>query len=87
MPIKIDTRPGRKPLRKNGEEVGPIKPPGGPDAPAPVLRVRMLRDLDCKLGAFLKGRSYELPPTTARSWIGFGFAEQDKSIDSAPETK
>jgi hypothetical protein len=84
--IQIDRKPGRKQLRRNGEVAGPIKPPG-PAEPIPTLRVRMLRDINCKLGSFAHGKAYQLPVNTARSWIGFGFAEEDKALDSAPETK
>lgn len=84
--IQIDKKPGRKQLRRNGEEAGPIKPPGPPE-PIPTLRVRMLRDISSERGLFVHGKSYELPVNTARSWIGFGFAEQDKALNGAPETK
>lgn len=84
--IEIDKKPGRKQLRRNGEVAGPIKPPAPPD-PEPMLRVRMLRDISSERGTFLKGGSYLLPVNTARSWIGFGFAEQDKALNGAPETK
>lgn len=84
--IQIDKHPGRKQLRRNGEVAGPIKPPAPPD-PEPALRVRMLRDISCKRGAFAHGKAYDLPVNTARAWIGYGFAEEDKSFDSAQETK
>ena len=88
-PIEFDKRPGSakgKWKRRNGEPVGPIKPPGEP-VPAATMRVRMLQAVRSKIGTFKPGQAIELDPATARSWIGFGLAEQDKMIDSAPETK
>lgn len=86
MPIMIDKKPGRKPLRRNGEEAGPVVPAAPPE-PKPTIRVRMLRDINVRVGSFLAGKSYDLEPITARSWIGFGFAEQDKALDRANEIK
>jgi hypothetical protein len=52
------------------------------------MRVRILRNiLGSRHGTFLAGQSVELPFELARSWIGAGLAEQDKILDSAPETK
>lgn len=87
MPIEIDKKPGRKPLRRNGEPAGQVKTPGGPDFVPPTMRVRMLRDIWSKRGTFTAGKTYDLELDTARSWIGFGFAEQDKALDGAQEIK
>lgn len=51
------------------------------------MRVRMIKDLALKAGTFQAGKSYEVEDVIARSWIGFHLAEEDKMIDSAPETK
>lgn len=86
MPIQIDKKPGRKPLRRNGEAAGPSEPPGPPE-PVSTRRVRMIRGVVCKIGTFEVGKTYEMPVNTAASWIGFGLAEEDKSFDHAQETK
>lgn len=51
------------------------------------MRIRMLTGLTTKAGTFVAGQAYEVEDGRARSWIGFHFAEQDKMIDAAPETK
>lgn len=84
MPMQIDRKPGRKPLRRNGEEPGPMK---AAVAPEPTLRVRMLKTVTPGGGTFEAGKAYHVPVVMARSWIGFGLAEEDKSLDRAPETK
>jgi hypothetical protein len=87
MPIAISKRPGRKPIVKNGDAAEPVKAPA-PQAPEESgVRVRMMRDITSRLGTFVRGKTYRLPTDTARSWIGFGFAEEDKALDHAPETK
>lgn len=89
MPIKYDKRPGsanKKQRRRNGGLPEPQKQP----APSPLeetMRVRMLREINCKRGIFAPGQVIELPIAVARSWIGFGFVEQDKMLNGAPEKK
>ena len=88
-PIEYDKTPGganKKQRTRDGVIPEIAKDPGGP-APSPTMRIRMIRDLRCKRGAFRAGEVVILEPETARSWIGFGFAEQDKSLDGPPETK
>ena len=56
-----------------------------------IQRIRMLRSLATARDLFEQGRVYrvpeDLPDYMASSWIGSGAAEEDKSIDRAPETK
>ena len=53
-----------------------------------MMRIRILRTIrGSRRGTFIEGQSYELPEAVAKDWIGMGFAEQDKMIDSAPEVK
>ena len=80
MPIEYDKRPG-------GAKGVPPQLAQSATAAGGVLRVRMLRHISSRLGTFRAGQSVELPRDVARSWIGYGFAEQDKMIDAAPETK
>lgn len=82
------TKKHKGPLpKKDGTLPGPVKAPE-PPAPVPTMRVRILRRIQStKNGTFAVGQSAELPVDMARSWIGMGLAEQDKSFDRAPETK
>jgi hypothetical protein len=57
------------------------------DTCPPVVRVRFLRAVDAKIGRYQVGQSAVLPSVLARNLIGFGIAEEDKSLDSAPEKK
>lgn len=89
MPVEFDTRPGsgnKKQRRRDGTLPGRIKPPA-PEAPRTMLRIRMLQSFTCRLGTYRQGQVVEVPVDTARSWIGFGLAEQDKMLSGAPETK
>jgi hypothetical protein len=90
MPIEFDGRPGganKRQRRRNSELPGPIKPPA-PTLPPITMRIRILKHIGgSKHGTFKAGQVANLPVETARSWIGFGLAEEDKMIDSAPETK
>lgn len=88
MPIQIDRKPGRKPLRKNGE-VAPPLPPAPEPAPVTLIRVRATRDIvnSKRFGSLYAGRVKELPAADARDLIRMGFAEEDKSFDGAQETK
>lgn len=79
MPIEYDKRPG------SAKGVPPQAVQGA--VAEDVMRVRMLRPIASRLGTFRAGQAVELPSDTARSWIGFGFAEQDKMIEAIPETK
>ena len=88
MPIEYDRTPGganKKQRRRNGEL------PEKQKTPEPrvdeTLRVRMLRSFTLDSGTFKTGDTVRVPIITARSWIGFGLAEQDKSLDGPPETK
>lgn len=88
MPIQIDKKPGRKPLRRDGTEAVVKSSTETPPPPAPTTRVRMLRDIfNSKRGTFLQGKTYHLPSDVARHWVTSGLAEEDKSLDGAPETK
>lgn len=51
------------------------------------IRIRMLKSAATPLGALQAGRSYNVPERYARPWLDAGLAEQDKSLDGAPETK
>lgn len=90
MPIEFDMRPGsgnKRQRRKNGQL--PEAPRPSTEAPPVVatMRIRMLQSLISRHGKYKTGQVVELPILTARSWIGFGLAEQDKMLDGAPETK
>jgi len=57
-------------------------------APVETMRVRFLRRITSKRhGAFDIGQCARLPVEQAKEWIGLGLVEQDKMLDSAPETK
>ena len=88
MTIQIDTKPGRKPLRKNGEAAPPLPPVPEPVA-VTLVRVRALRNIvnSKRLGSLFVGKVKELPAQDARDLIRMGFAEEDKSLDGPPETK
>lgn len=88
MPIQIDKKPGRKPLRKKGEEAPPM-PPAQESAPATLVRVRALRDVvnSKRFGSLYTGKVKELPAKDAHDLILMGLAEEDKSFDAAPEVK
>ncbi len=79
-----------------------IKKHGVKDAPAPVelapqppavaegetsRRVRILKVLTWRGKIYRPGEVARLPVDTARTWIGYGLAEEDKMIDGAPEVK
>lgn len=55
------------------------------------IRIRMLKSLATGRNYYEEGRVYEapmdLPDYLAISWIRSGVAEEEKSIDRAPETK
>jgi len=56
-----------------------------------IQRIRMLRSLATGRSLFEQGRIYyvpeDLPEYMAANWIRTGAAEEDKSIDRAPEIK
>jgi hypothetical protein len=59
-----------------------------------MKRIRMLKNVLTHQGDFRMGRSYEVGDHTgqvklhlAESWTRFGQAEEDKSLNGAPETK
>ena len=56
-----------------------------------MKRIRMLKPLATGRGIFEPGHSYEvghdIAPATARQWVNAGIAEEDKSVDAAPEKK
>jgi hypothetical protein len=54
---------------------------------APVVRVRMLRKAFTAWGFMEPGRVVRVPTAVGKHWIADGIAEQDKSLDGAPETK
>lgn len=57
-------------------------------APVATMRVRILRNvIHSRSGTFKAGQVAHLPTDKARYWIEAGLAEEDKSLDSAPETK
>ena len=89
MPIIFDKTPGsanKLQRRRNGQLPETPKPSAGP-APIETMRIRMLQSVHSRQGAYKAGQVIELPVLTARSWIGFGLAEEDKMLDGAPETK
>jgi hypothetical protein len=51
------------------------------------MRIRMKKDISTRIGAFTAGQVIELEDVLARSWVGFGLAEEEKSISQVPETK
>ena len=56
-----------------------------------MKRIRMLQTLGTGRGMYLIGKSYRVPEQVdqknAESWVKTGHAEEDKSLDAAPETK
>ena len=52
-----------------------------------VVRVRMLRKAFTAWGFVEPGRVVRVPASVANHWIEDGIAEQDKSLDGAPEQK
>ncbi len=89
MPIEFDKKPGganKRQRRRNGELPQPQKPPAEATPPE-TIRVRMLQAVRSKRGNFAPGQVIDLPAVIARSWIGFGLAEEDKMLTGAPETK
>lgn len=89
MPIEYDDRPGsanRQQRTKDGQLPGPIKQPGE-NSPITTMRIRLLQPVKCRLGIYQQGQVVDLPEDTARSWIGFGLAEQDKMLAGPPEIK
>jgi len=89
MPVFQDlANPKKRALkRKDGTIPPPLPPAPEPVAPA-TLRVRILRSIHgSRRGTFLQGQVVHLPADVAREWIKLGLVEQDKMIDSAPETK
>jgi|GEM_PF-6419947 len=93
MPIEYDARPGsaNRGRRKRGESAArsqtEAQAQSEPQAGEVLLRVRMLRPVRSRLGEFAEGQTARLPADVARSWIGFGLAELDKSLDGPPEVK
>jgi hypothetical protein len=84
----------KRPLRKRDGEIVPAIKQGPTvtlevvSAPPTTMRIRMLRDIrGSRSGSFYQGQSATLPLATALSWIQIGFAEEDKMVDSAKETK
>lgn len=51
------------------------------------MRIRIKKDISTRIGAFTAGQVIELEDVLARSWVGFGLAEEEKSISLVPETK
>lgn len=59
-----------------------------PEPPAGEMRVRILRDIRSRQhGTFTAGQIAKVDRVTARSWIGFGLAEEDKALDGPSERK
>ena len=93
MPIEFDKTKNsiKKHQRtRNGTLTKDLPPQKAPAPPESVekMRVRILRTIrGSRHGTFIAGQSAELPVDLARSWIGSGLAEQDKSLDGPPETK
>jgi len=56
-----------------------------------IKRIRMLRSLATGHALYEQGRAYrvpeDIPEHMAKSWLDVHAAEEDKSIDGAPETK
>ncbi|HUT61390.1 MAG TPA: hypothetical protein VNA25_26385 [Phycisphaerae bacterium] len=52
-----------------------------------TVRVRMLKPASTAFGYLRPGQTVNLPVAMAASWLKGGLAEEDKQIDSAPETK
>lgn len=56
------------------------------------MRIRMLRDLEIAFDGrtvreLKRGESYDVPEAFVPNLLRKGYAEEDKAIDKAPETK
>jgi hypothetical protein len=91
MPIKFDKEPNsmrKYQRRRDGTLTSEYKPDPAPViVPPPTMRIRMLKAVRSRVGTFAVGQAAELPVELARWWIEAGLAEEDKMLDSAPETK
>lgn len=78
-------------MKKDKRKQKPQEGGAGRPAPSPIppasVRVRMLRAIGTSRGSYQPGTVMEVPAATARSWLNAGIAEQDKMVDSVPETK
>ena len=81
MPIELDKKPGGA----NG--LTARQAPETPEGQGPKLRIRILRAINSRYGAYKAGEVVEVEISVARSWIGFGIAEQEKMLSGPPEVK
>jgi hypothetical protein len=65
------------------KEVRPMDEPKKSD----TIRIRMLKQASTSLGYLRPGAAFNAPAALAQGWIKAGLAEEDKILDSAPETK
>jgi hypothetical protein len=73
--------------KQNHTEEAPARAGASLPLSPSVVRVRMLRRAHTAWGFMEPGRVVRVPATVGNHWIADGIAEQDKSLDGAPETK
>lgn len=89
MPIEFNKTPGsaRKRQRTRAGEIPAIRPSSEAPPMLPTKRIRIIQPIRARVGTFAPGQVVTLERGLANSWIGFGLAEEDKSLDGPPETK
>lgn len=81
------TKQKQKHETMGGASAPPVDTPVVVVEQSATIRLRMLRQASTTLGYFRPGMTVNVPRAMAVSWLASGLAEEDKSLDSAPETK